>query len=50
MRRFRYGQSAERLWGVVASSQLFLLEIALAREFIGQLKRLESSWLTRSAA
>ena len=29
--------------GVVAFSQLFLLGIALAREFIGQLKRLESS-------
>ncbi len=29
--------------GVVVFSQLFLLGIALAREFIGQLKRLESS-------
>ena len=29
--------------GVVAFSQLFLLGIALAREFIGQLKRVESS-------
>jgi hypothetical protein len=29
--------------GAVAFSQLFLLGIALAREFIGQLKLLESS-------
>ena len=34
--------------GLVAFSQLFLLGIAVSREFIGQLKRLESSWLTCS--
>lgn len=32
-----------RALGVVAFSQLFLLGIALAREFIGQLEHLESS-------
>jgi hypothetical protein len=34
--------------GLVAFSQLFLLGIAVSREFIGQLKHLESSWLTCS--
>jgi hypothetical protein len=29
-------------------TELFLLGIAIAREFIGQFKRLESSWLTYS--